>query len=305
MKHRTNTRTTIVVGTTAALLALAGLAAARPPANSGGVVGMERVTLTGIVRDFQGNGERVTHPDFDSLAGGGSGVYMGNVAATLDADAKPVFAGQGRKVRQNWRDSGNRSINPSAFSAALGDRAGSYTGPIDTTGIHSAQSFSQWFRDVPGINLSMPISIDLVRNQSGRFVFDDTMDPLYGNRQGFFPINRDLFGNTPNESSNYHFSYELQTNFQYRPGGGGMFTFASTDDVWVYINGRLVIDLGGTHNVELQCVHLDRLSFINDGENTMRIFLAERNRTQSNFRMEVSGVFLRPAQLPNSANLYD
>lgn len=266
---------------------------------------IESVTLVGIVRDFQGDEERVTHPDFDSLPNGGAGVYEGLVAMTLDDDGKPAFVGQGRLVQHPWQDSAGHHIASCRYSEALGDTPGSFTGNVEAAGIQSDATFRQWFRDVPGVNLSRPIQIDLVRSQSGRFVFDDTMDELYSNRQGFFPINTDLFGNTPNEHSNYHFTYELEAQFDYTVGGAGRFEFWSTDDLWVFVNGHLVIDLGGTHNVELQTISLDRCDFITNGRNSLKIFLAERNRNQSNFRIDIDGVFMRQSQLPTTSALYD
>lgn len=266
----------------------------------------DEITLTGIVRDFKERSVTGGHTDFERQPAGGFGHYMNNIAATLDADNKPVFIGGGRKVSSQWRTSSGRNIHPSTYNSSLGDQAGSYTGNADPGAIASAESYAQWYRDVPGVNMSRSLAITL-RRQAGTnmYVFDDRNDPLYSTRNGFFPINNDLFGNSRNEAKNFHFTYELATEFIYKPNTNQTFTFIGDDDVWVFINGQLVIDLGGVHAAINQTVFLDRLNnLVPNGINTLHVFQAERHRTQSNFRIETT-INLRSAELPTTSNLYD
>ncbi len=265
-----------------------------------------QITLTGVVRDFKERTATNGHPDFEKKPTGGFGHYMNNIDMSLDSDGKPVFVGGGRKVASQWRDSQNRSIYPGLFDSSKGDSAGSYTGGADSGGITSAESFSQWYRNVPGVNMSRELSITLNRTPGTNvYVFDDRQDPYYQARGGFFPVNNELLGNSANDNKNFHFTFELSTEFIYEPGTGQSFRFIGDDDVWVFINGKKVIDLGGVHAAIDQSVHLDRLdNLVPNKKNSLKVFHAERHRTQSNFRIETT-INLKTAELPNTSKLYD
>lgn len=264
----------------------------------------DTITLTGVVRDFKEKSVTGGHPDMENKPTAGFGHYMGNVSDQLGEDGKPVFTGSGRRVSSQWKDRNNRPIHPSLFNSQLGDVAGAY-GVADKGGISSADSFRSWFRDVPGVNVSMPLPITLVRQpNTSRYVFDDRTNSLYSSRGGFFPINGELFGNSAGGTKNFHFTYELATEFTYKAGSNQVFTFVGDDDVWVYIGGRLVIDIGGVHSSLEQTVNLDRLGLVDGRKYNLHFFFAERHRTQSNFRIETT-INLRNAELPATANLFD
>jgi fibro-slime domain-containing protein len=172
--------------------------------------------------------------------------------------------------------------------AAMNDEAGtsSYS---STGGIESADSFNQWYRDVLGVNLSRRVPLKLMRQPDGSYVFDDTQDPRYVKRGGFFPIDDQLLGNPGGgPDHNYHFTMEMHTRFTYDADGDQFFRFVGDDDVWVYIDGKLAIDLGGVYDANEQFVDLRRMG-LEDGETyTLDFFFAERHRTESNFRIETN-----------------
>jgi len=108
-----------------------------------------------------------------------------------------------------------------------------------TDSIYSADSFHQWYNDTPGVNVSGPLSLTVDSDETqpgGIYTF---------NSNSFFPLDGQLLGNQ-GLSHNYHFTFELHTRFTYMPGQ--TFTFIGDDDVWVFVNGIQVIDLGGVHS---------------------------------------------------------
>lgn len=264
------------------------------------------LNLTGVLRDFKWRTQAGGHPDFEVVPSGGYGHYSGNLEPQLDSDGRPVFKGGGKKVNSQWRDSSRNNINPALYNSGRGDTAGSFANGTDSGGIASAESFSQWFRNVPNVNMAKDVPIVLKRQtNSNLYVFDDRTDPTYAGRGGFFPANNDLWGNPPGQSKNFGFTFEVATEFIYKPNEGQKFTFIGDDDVWVFINGRLVIDIGGVHGATSQTIALDRLDFMNaNRKNTLVLFFAERHTSQSNCRIETT-INLRPAQLPNTSSMFD
>ena len=299
MRHSTESKSLLTAAGGLAILASCGLPAIAQDAPGS-------ITLTGIVRDFQDRNASGGHADFQRQPSSGFGHYVGMVGDTLDSDGKPVFASTGFKLSGNWRDAQNRNIAPPRPYVATreGDQNGSMSSS-EGGALTTSANFRQWFRDVPGVNVSKPVSITLNRTADGTYVFDDKNDPLYASMGGFFPINGELYGNYANTGKNFHFTYELQTEFVYRADAGLTFTFTGDDDVWVYIDGKLVIDIGGVHSAVSQTIELDRLEWLEDGHTyTLNFFFAERHTTQSNFRIETT-LELRTVQLPPTAALYD
>jgi len=187
---------------------------------------------------------------------------------------------------------------------SLGDQAGEAVG-TSTGGIESSASFSQWYRDVPGMNMSAPLTLAFHRQADGRYVFDDETDELYSSLDGFFPIEDQLFGNPGgNPDRNFHFTFELHASFIYDAGGGQMFEFIGDDDVWVFIDGKLVIDLGGAHSAMAQYIDLDRLCLEDGQRYTLDFFFAERSRTESNFRV-VTDLELRGTDVTAMTSAFD
>jgi len=114
---------------------------------------------------------------------------------------------------------------------------------------------------------------------------------------GFFPIDSWKFLDSamtiPNpknepEAPDHNFSYTMHVNatFSYVPGQ--YFEFRGDDDVWVFINNKLVVDLGGVHGPLKGSVSLDTLALTPGVTYPFHIFYAERNCCGANFKMRTS-----------------
>ena len=120
-------------------------------------------------------------------------------------------------------------------------------------------------------------------NEGGLFLLDDfqylddentIVNPFYDNIS------------SGNKRHNYGFTMKIQATFEYIPGQ--YFEFFGDDDVWVFINNRLVVDIGGQHRQVLGAVDLDTLG-LEEGKNySFHIFYAERHTSESNFMMRTS-----------------
>jgi fibro-slime domain-containing protein len=258
-------------------------------------------TVAATVRDFLPHGVTGGHPDFERWTGG---VRVGMLAAELDSEAKPVAVSlTGQNLVTDYRDAQNQPINPAFYDPALGDIAGQLTTATENR-FDSEQSFAQWFRD--GLNsasATIPITLRRVPG-TDRYVFDSAVDEPYQTRGGFFPIDGMLYGNSGSEH-NFSFTTELETQFQFSRGTAQTFKFSGDDDVWVFIDGRQVIDLGGVHAAKSQVINLDRLSWLTDGQTySLKIFHAERHTNQSNFKIDTT-IQLRQVQPPAARALAD
>ncbi len=149
---------------------------------------------------------------------------------------------------------------------------------------HGAIYFDQWYRDVVCVNSRIDIPLTLE---------DHDGDGVYTyNSTAFYPIDNQLFGNQ-NQSHNFDFTLELHTRFRYQPGQ--VFDFTGDDDLFVFINGLLVVDLGGVHGTKSTSIDLDTLDLQANKIYTFDLFYANRNSGGSRLRIDTS-IILEPRE---------
>jgi fibro-slime domain-containing protein len=172
---------------------------------------------------------------------------------------------------------------PNMIEKTLGpDDKPVYAGHPTTPSTSGKYYFDTWFRDTPGINQSTTISIPLtpLSNKPGVLVYDDDT---------FFPIDGMLFGNQ-GRAHNFHFTVEIAVKFRYV--GGETFRFTGDDDMWIFINRRMAINLGGMHSAETGYVDLDaksqELGITQGATYPLHMFYAERHTYGSTFHVETT-----------------
>lgn len=177
------------------------------------------------------------------------------------------------------------------------DSSGMHTGIVQSTlgadgkpvlsashpSVNSAASFYQWYHDDSTVNRTGSLTITLDQISPTAYQY---------NNSAFFPIDGQLLGQTT-AGHNFGFTTEFHTNFTYQADRNDIFSFSGDDDVWVFINGQLAIDMGGVHGATNGSVNLTPANAarfgLTDGNNyTLDIFQAERHTSASSFRMTTS-----------------
>ncbi len=113
----------------------------------------------------------------------------------------------------------------------------------------------------------------------------------------FLPLNDRGFGDEPLAGDgNFGFAMELHTKFKYQEGLS--FSFRGDDDVWAFINGKLAMDLGGTHYYMDGYIDLDTIADLVPGQiYSFDLYYAERHSTGSHIRITSNVISASPSEV--------
>jgi fibro-slime domain-containing protein len=169
--------------------------------------------------------------------------------------------------------------------------------------VSSATTFGQWYRSNDSVNRTVVDKLSLERQPNGSYIFEDTT---------FFPLDTRGWVQAGNESlrsgngdglnHNFHFTSEARYWFEYK--GTEVLDFYGDDDVFVFINKRLAVDIGGVHGPVSGRITLANkaaaLGLTVGGIYEAAVFQAERHVTGSQYKLTLTNFESRRTEcVPN------
>jgi fibro-slime domain-containing protein len=194
---------------------------------------------------------------------------------------------------------------------ALGaDRLPEYNPDVDITlsRTTNAEDFNSWYRSSK-YSKSVIDKLPLVEQADGTFLYDHS--GVYSGGQwttpAFFPLDDKGWATPANgadaagpevdflqtcdlDKAKHNFSFTSEVRYWFEYQGGEALSFIGDDDVWVFVNGKLAVDLGGVHLAASGSVTLDATTAATFNLTVGKIyeiviFQAERRVSRSSYKL--------------------
>jgi fibro-slime domain-containing protein len=199
------------------------------------------------------------------------------------------------------------------------DRTPQYNPDVDTAESRTtnAEDFASWYHDSKYSNVVID-TLALTQQADGTFVYDRS--GVWNRAAGtwttpaFFPLDDKGWATPPNgpeipflgvatrtDNAKHNFGFTSEVRYWFEYQGGEKLDFTGDDDVWVFVNGRLAVDLGGVHTASSGSITLDaaaaELYKLTVGKiYEIVVFQAERRVTDSGYKLTL-GKFNRTRTL--------